>query len=93
MKKKVLSALLTLVLTASLLPAGALAEGTAVPIAKAAPTFDDAVPGAWYYAGVQYAVQNGLMAGESDKSFAPDAAMTRAARSVQAAAKTCGPPP
>jgi len=79
MKKKALSALLALVLIASLLPTGALAEGTAVPIVKAAPAFDDVVSGEWYYNAVQYAVQNGFMEGESNKIFAPDEAMTRAA--------------
>lgn len=79
MKKKSLSLLLAFVLMLSLFSAGALAEGTAAPITKAAPAFDDVVPGAWYYGAVQYAVQNGFMEGVGDKSFAPNAAMTRAA--------------
>lgn len=79
MKKKALSVLLALVLITSLLSTGALAEGTTAPIAKAVPSFDDVASGAWYYGAVRYAVQNGFMEGVSDKIFAPDAAMTRAA--------------
>jgi|GEM_PF-319018 len=79
MKKRALSAVLALVLIASLLPANVLAEGAAVPIAKAAPSFDDVVSGEWYDDAVQYAVQNGFMEGKSDKIFAPDDAMTRSA--------------
>lgn len=79
MKKKVLSALLSLVLVGTLLPTSALAESAAVPIAKAVPSFDDVVSGEWYYDAVQYAVQNGFIEGESDRIFAPDDAMTRAA--------------
>ncbi len=86
MKKKALSLLLTLVLVMSLLPAGALAEGAAALAGTAKnagsevsmPSFKDVASGAWYFDAVQYAAQNGLMTGVSDKSFAPDATMTRA---------------
>lgn len=79
MKKKILSVLLAFTLMVLVLPIGALAEESAVPIARAAPVFDDVKPGDWYYGAVQYAVQNGFLSGVSDKTFAPDEAMTRAA--------------
>lgn len=80
MKKKILSVLLTLTLIALVLPTGALAEESAVPTGTVtAPVFDDVKSGDWYYDAVQYAVRNGFMSGVSDKSFAPDDAMTRAA--------------
>ncbi|MDP4153517.1 MAG: S-layer homology domain-containing protein [Bacillota bacterium] len=41
------------------------------------PPFEDIASSAWYYNAVKYTVQNDLMAGVSDKSFAPDSAMTR----------------
>jgi dienelactone hydrolase len=79
MKKKVFSALLAFALIASLSSVSALAEGTAVPNAEAAPAFDDVVSGEWYYDAVRFAVQNGLMEGVSDQLFAPQDAMTRTA--------------
>jgi hypothetical protein len=85
MKKKVLSLLLTFVIIL-LMPAGALADGvntiagTTKYVGSGAPMplFEDVDPSAWYYDAVRYVVQNGLMAGVSNKSFAPDAKMTRA---------------
>ena len=86
MKKKVLSVLLSFVLALSLLPAGALAAGVTAPVGTTndagsvvpTPPFEDVDADTWYYDAVQYAVQNSLMTGVSDKSFAPDATMTRA---------------
>lgn len=75
MNKKVISVLLIIVLTLSLLPIGAGAEELTTPSKI---KFNDVVSGAWYYSAVEFAVQNGLMDGASDKSFAPDAAVTRA---------------
>ncbi len=73
MKRKVSSLILALILVLSLLPAGALAESSDSP-----QSFDDVASSEWYYSAVQYAAQNGLMTGASDKSFEPEAAMTRA---------------
>ena len=40
--------------------------------------FADLQPGAWYYEGVQGAVNAGMFSGVSENRFAPDTAMTRA---------------
>ncbi len=73
MKRKVSTILLALVLVLALLPTGTLAESGAW-----VPTFEDVASSSWYYSDVQYAVQSGLMEGVSDKSFAPDAEISRA---------------
>ena len=39
--------------------------------------FADVASGDWYYAAVQYAYDNGLMAGTSAAAFSPDLAVTR----------------
>lgn len=86
MKKKLLSLLLTFVLTLLLPPAGALAESVAVPVGTTKDagskvpilSFEDVASDAWYYDAVQYTLQNGLMAGMSGKKFEPDATMPRA---------------
>lgn len=39
--------------------------------------FADIVQGAWYYAGVQYAYENGLMAGTGEGRFSPDLTTSR----------------
>lgn len=78
MKKKFLSVLLALALMVLVLPIGALAEESTVPIVETAPVFDDVKPGDWYYDAVQYTVQNGFLSGVSDKTFAPEDATTRA---------------
>ncbi len=75
MNSKMISILLILALGLALLPVGVAAEEAAAPIGT---SFEDIASSAWYYDAVQYTVQKGLMAGVSDKSFAPDAAMTRA---------------
>lgn len=81
MKKKVLSLLLSLFLAVSLMPAGALAEGSSVTSngdgTQKTPSFDDVKADAWYYEAVQSAAQNSLMQGVNDKDFAPESAMTR----------------
>ena len=73
MKKRVLSIFFALVLAFSLLPTGTFAES-----AVSAQSFEDVESSAWYYSAVKYTAQNGLMSGVSDKSFAPEAAITRA---------------
>ena len=45
---------------------------------KPQPAFTDLVKGAWYEAGVTYAVEAGLMNGISETIFAPDSTLTRA---------------
>ncbi|MCI8590471.1 MAG: hypothetical protein HFE77_07170 [Clostridiales bacterium] len=41
-------------------------------------SFTDLDENEWYYPGISYMVQNGLMVGESDTIFAPDKKLTRA---------------
>ena len=40
--------------------------------------FTDLVPGSWYYDGVRYALENGLMTGVDARTFAPEGTTTRA---------------
>ena len=40
--------------------------------------FTDVKADSWYYDGVKYAIQNGLMNGVSETGFAPDSTLTRA---------------
>ncbi len=40
--------------------------------------FDDVLPGAWYYAEVRTALDQGLFQGTGSRTFSPNAAMTRA---------------
>lgn len=40
--------------------------------------FTDLVPGSWYYDGVRYALENGLMTGVGARTFAPEGTTTRA---------------
>ena len=40
--------------------------------------FDDVLPGAWYYTEVRQAMEQGLLRGLGERTFAPDQAMTRA---------------
>lgn len=39
--------------------------------------FADVVPGTWYYAGVQYAYEHGLMSGTGEGQFSPDLTTSR----------------
>ena len=75
MKRKILSALLALVLSVSLLPFGAFAADSS---ASGTVNYGDVKSDAWYYEAVQFSVQHGLMTGVSEANFAPDAPMTRA---------------
>lgn len=70
MKKKVFSLLLAFALALGLLPAGALAEGSAA--------FEDVPAGAWYSSAVEKAAKDGLITGVTSTRFEPDTAMTRA---------------
>ncbi|MCI8331593.1 MAG: hypothetical protein HFE78_02035 [Clostridiales bacterium] len=69
--KKITSVLLAIGMLCGIfmmLPAGAAEIGS----------FTDLDENAWYYPGIAYAVENGLMVGESDTMFAPDLTLTRA---------------
>lgn len=73
MKKKVLSLLLSCVLTLGLLPSGALAAEANVGTLP----FSDIPAGAWYYDAVALAAKDGWITGVAATRFAPDEAMTR----------------
>ncbi len=66
--KKLIAALLTLVLMVSAVTVGASA---------AAEKFTDVNPNKWYYAAVDYAVGEGLFSGTSAATFSPNEPMTR----------------
>ena len=54
-----------------------VASGALQPGASAS-QFADLTSGNWYYDGVRYALENGLMTGTSARTFAPDRPVTRA---------------
>lgn len=54
-----------------------VASGALQPGASAS-QFADLTSGSWYYDGVRYALENGLMTGPSARTFAPDRPVTRA---------------
>ena len=54
-----------------------VASGALQPGASAS-QFADLTAGSWYYGGVRYALENGLMTGTSARTFAPDRPVTRA---------------
>lgn len=56
---------------------GIVASGALQPGASAS-QFTDLTAGSWYYGGVRYALENGLMTGTSARTFAPDRPVTRA---------------
>ena len=56
---------------------GIVASGALQPGASAS-QFADLTSGSWYYGGVRYALENGLMTGTSVRTFAPDRPVTRA---------------
>lgn len=56
---------------------GIVASGALQPGASAS-QFTDLTSGSWYYGGVRYALENGLMTGTSARTFAPDRPVTRA---------------
>ena len=56
---------------------GIVASGALQPGASAS-QFADLTAGSWYYGGVRYALENGLMTGTSARTFAPDRPVTRA---------------
>ena len=56
---------------------GIVASGALQPGASAS-QFADLTSGSWYYDGVHYALENGLMTGTSARTFAPDRPVTRA---------------
>ena len=66
--KKLIAALLSLILLASVFTSTASA---------AAEKFTDVKPGAWYYTAVDYAVSEKLFNGTSATTFSPNGAMTR----------------
>ena len=68
--RKLLSALLTLALTLSAMPAVFSAENDT--------PFTDVSPSAWYAEAVAYVLENNLMSGVSETAFAPETVMSRA---------------
>ena len=66
--KKLIAALLSLILLASVL---------AGPASAAAEKFTDVKPGKWYYTAVDYAVSEKLFSGTSSTTFSPEEPMTR----------------
>ena len=56
---------------------GIVASGALQPGASAS-QFADLTAGSWYYGGVRYALENGLMIGTSARTFAPNRPVTRA---------------
>lgn len=56
---------------------GIVASGALQPGASAS-QFADLTSGSWYYGGVRYALENGLMTGTSARTFAPNRPVTRA---------------
>lgn len=56
---------------------GIVASGALQPGASAS-QFADLTSGSWYYGGVRYVLENGLMTGTSARTFAPDRPVTRA---------------
>lgn len=69
MKKRILSLVLALTMTASALPLAANAATT---------DFSDVSDNAWYKTAVDYAVENDLFSGNGDGTFSPNGDMTRA---------------
>lgn len=69
MKKRILSLVLALTMTASALPIAANAATT---------DFSDVSDNAWYKTAVDYAVENDLFSGNGDGTFSPNGDMTRA---------------
>ena len=59
-------------LISSIVASGALQPGAS------ASQFTDLTSGSWYYDGVRYALEKGLMTGTSARTFAPDRPVTRA---------------
>ena len=66
--KRILCALLTLVMLIGMLPMSALAAGT---------PFTDVSGDDWYYQSVRYVYRNGLMSGTGETTFSPNAVTTR----------------
>ena len=82
MSKRICSGfvLICLILTMPACAAGAdqLVTGSAEKMANQTAGFTDVPADAWYAGAVQYCRENGLMAGTSDTTFAPETTLTRA---------------
>ena len=87
MKKRAISALLTLVMTLGLFPAALAQDEASVPEATALTpepvsqtSFDDVAPNAWYHDAVIYVFDHGIMDGtkKNHTLFSPEVTMTRA---------------
>jgi len=77
--KRTISTLLTILILLGILTVGASAtENQSEAISLQAPQFTDVRPGAWYYGGVQWVAEHGLMRGTSDTIFDPNGTMSRA---------------
>ena len=74
-RRKTASRVLAGALLAALLP---LPAATAARAAAGGSSFSDVIPGAWYAGAVSYVYDNGLMAGVSSSTFAPELSMSRA---------------
>lgn len=70
MKKRILSIILAAAILVTMLP-------TTVFAADSVP-FRDVASAAWYYDAVDYVFRNGIMLGDGNNSFLPEAALTRA---------------
>ena len=72
MKKtgKLITLILVVAMTLSLMSVAALADSSE--------TYKDVVAGKWYVQYVDYVVENGLMSGMSEATFAPNTAVNRA---------------
>ncbi len=69
---------LLLTMPACAVGAGQPAAGNVEKISNQTDGFTDVPSDAWYAGAVQYCRENGLMAGTSDTTFAPEATLTRA---------------
>lgn len=73
--KRIISVLLTLVMVLALVPCMAQAEQ--VQLIDSSAKFTDVPANSWYKQFVDYAVTHNLFQGTTDKTFAPNTAMTR----------------
>ncbi len=72
MRKKLCAVLLVLTMSLTMLPAAAVASSTE------APPFDDVSSSDWFYPGVKYMFEHGLMSGTGSGKFSPDVSTSRA---------------
>ena len=68
--KKLISTILAVCLVIAMMSVGVFAEESTLP-------FEDVQSGKWYYEGVSYVYNNGLMVGTTEKTFSPNETTTR----------------